>query len=154
RTEAYHITAQVPNTTGIKSRFHALFRRLALCRASSRYPIAALHGPRMRMLARPTAPEQVWHRVGGTEHDVESRSVSLRAPTHICDREVDGQIAFSSFERRRLLNDNGVPVSVIERRDLVVHVRVYRMTSSACNSSDCGIVRPIAFAVLRLIASS
>src|SRR5262245_6982628 len=157
RTEACQITAQVPNTTGSKSRFHALFRRLALCRASSRYPIAALHGPRMWMLARPTAPEQVWDRVVGTEHDVESRSVNLRASTQVRDREVDGQIAFSSFERRRLLNDNGVPVSideVIERRDLVVHVRVYRMTSSACNSSDCGIVRPIAFAVLRLIASS
>src|SRR5215510_14078055 len=71
--------------------------------------------------------------------------------------EVGLHVANDRVERRRLLNDNGIPVSineVIERRDLVVHVRAYCMTSSACNSSDCGIVRPIAFAVLRLIASS
>jgi hypothetical protein len=34
------MASQVPKTTGIKSRFHALLRRLALFRASSTYPIA------------------------------------------------------------------------------------------------------------------
>src|SRR5262245_43830582 len=48
-------------------------------------------------LADRVVTEQVRDGVVGTEHDVESRSVNRRAPTHVRDREVNGQVALSRF---------------------------------------------------------
>jgi len=48
-------------------------------------------------LADRVVTEQVRDGVVGTEHDVESRSVNLRAPTHVRDREVNRQVALSRF---------------------------------------------------------
>jgi hypothetical protein len=56
------------------------------------HPVEAGEG-----LADCVITEQVGDGVVGAEHDVEPRSVNLRAPTHVRDREVNGEVALSSF---------------------------------------------------------